>query len=145
MNVNRILAYVDLTDVSEQALEVAVRIAAAFESRLHVLRVIEEPLSAGWTAELSASALPEVQDAMEVETREYLGRVLAAAHAEIEPELDIETGEPAAEILELAADRAIDLVVLGSGGAEGDEDQVVESVVRRARCSVLVVRVPKNL
>ena len=45
------------------------RMAESFGARLHVLYTIEDPLSAGWTAEMSADRLPEVHEAMETEAR----------------------------------------------------------------------------
>ena len=48
--------------------------AESFGARLHVLYTVEEPLSAGWTAEVSAERLPEVHDAMEIEAQERLAR-----------------------------------------------------------------------
>ena len=43
-----------------------------FGARLHVLYTVEDPLSAGWTAEVSADRLPEVHEAMETEARQRL-------------------------------------------------------------------------
>ena len=45
------------------------RMAESFGARLHVLYTVEEPLSAGWTAEVSADRLPEVHEAMETEAQ----------------------------------------------------------------------------
>jgi nucleotide-binding universal stress UspA family protein len=53
-------------------------------------------------------------------------------------------GEPAAEIVSFAKDRAVDLLVLGTHGRTGLEHalmgSIAERVVRRARCPVLTVR-----
>jgi nucleotide-binding universal stress UspA family protein len=146
MEIKRILAYTDLSDASADALIVARHLAGAFDAGLHVLRVVTDPLSVGWTAEVSASALPEVQEAMEIETREYLDRVMdASPFGRVDTTLDIETGGASEEIINYVASRKIDLVVLGvdRDAAEGyEQEQTATDVLRRGLCSVLVVREP---
>jgi nucleotide-binding universal stress UspA family protein len=53
-------------------------------------------------------------------------------------------GEPAAEILEVAKEAKVDLIVVGTHGRTGLEHalmgSIAERVVRRAHCPVLTVR-----
>jgi len=60
----------------DKAVVFARRMAESFGARLHVLYTVEDPLSAGWTAEMSAERLPEVHEAMEAEARERLSRLI---------------------------------------------------------------------
>jgi hypothetical protein len=61
----------------DRSVTFARRMAESFGARLHVLYTVEDPLSAGWTAEMSAERLPEVHEAMETEARERLSRLIS--------------------------------------------------------------------
>jgi len=56
-------------------------------------------------------------------------------------------GEPAAEIARYAAESGIDLIVMGTHGRTGRELQlmgsVAEQTLRKAHCSVLVIKLPR--
>jgi nucleotide-binding universal stress UspA family protein len=57
-------------------------------------------------------------------------------------------GDPAAEILRLADEGGMDLIVMGTHGRTGLErllmGSVTEQVMRGAKCSVMVVKLPKG-
>ncbi|MBY0457130.1 MAG: universal stress protein [Gemmataceae bacterium] len=57
-------------------------------------------------------------------------------------------GDPAAEITRYAADAGIDVIVIGTHGRTGVDrlvmGSVAEKVMRDARCSVLVVKLPRG-
>ena len=56
------------------------------------------------------------------------------------------TGSPAAQILKLAEQERIDLIVMGSHGRTGLSKllmgSVAEGVMRKAKCPVLIVKLP---
>jgi nucleotide-binding universal stress UspA family protein len=58
-------------------------------------------------------------------------------------------GDPATEIVRYAAEAGIDLIVMGTHGRTGLErllmGSVAEKVMREAKCSVLVVKLPKGV
>jgi nucleotide-binding universal stress UspA family protein len=58
-------------------------------------------------------------------------------------------GDPAAEIVNYAAEAGMDLIVMGTHGRTGLErllmGSVAEKVMREALCSVLVVKLPKRV
>jgi nucleotide-binding universal stress UspA family protein len=58
-------------------------------------------------------------------------------------------GDPATEIVRVAVDAGMDLIVMGTHGRTGLErllmGSVAEKVMREARCSVLVVKLPKGV
>lgn len=58
-------------------------------------------------------------------------------------------GDPATEIVRYAQDAGIDLIVMGTHGRTGLErllmGSVAEKVMREAKCSVLVVKLPKGV
>lgn len=58
-------------------------------------------------------------------------------------------GDPATELVRYASEAGIDLIVMGTHGRTGLErllmGSVAEKVMREARCSVLVVKLPKGV
>lgn len=58
-------------------------------------------------------------------------------------------GDPATEIVRYSRDAAIDLIVMGTHGRTGLErlllGSVAEKVMRDAKCSVLVVKLPRGV
>jgi nucleotide-binding universal stress UspA family protein len=58
-------------------------------------------------------------------------------------------GDPADEIVRYATDAGMDLIVMGTHGRTGLErllmGSVAEKVMREARCSVMVVKLPKRV
>jgi nucleotide-binding universal stress UspA family protein len=58
-------------------------------------------------------------------------------------------GDPAGEISRYAADAGIDVIVIGTHGRTGVDrlvmGSVAERVMREAKCSVLVVKLPKGV
>ena len=140
----RIVVHTDFTEASVTAVQHARGLADALGATLHFLHVLQEPLSAGWTAEVSASALPEVQNAMEIEAEQWLDQVLSETEQErFQASLDIETGDIAEEIARYANESRADIIVLGASarrGGETSDTAVAEDVLRKCRCSVFVVR-----
>ena len=69
-----------LHGTNEESFDASVRFARqlvdAFGAELHVVYTVEEPLSAGWTAEMAADKLPELHQAIDTEARERLARTL---------------------------------------------------------------------
>lgn len=117
------------------------RMAESFGARLHVLYTVEDPLSAGWTAEVSAARMPEVHQAIEEEARERLARLIPEeAQDRLGVELVLRTGPPAKELVTYARDHAVDLAILL---AREDDDAAVTlagTLLAEAPCAVLVLR-----
>lgn len=139
LNVNSIVVYTDLSPASADALRAAHAVARASHASVQVLRVVAEPLQADWTSEMSAAGIPAVQDAIDAEAREWLEAVLGEADS-AGVDLDVETGDPAAEIGRYAREQRPDLLVIGAPGGSGDALDLAQQVVASAECSVLVVR-----
>jgi hypothetical protein len=123
----------------DRSVAFAKRLAESFAARLHVLYTLEDPLSAGWTAEMSAERLPDVHQAMEAEARERLAAYIPVEEQErLGIVIALGTGGgAAAAVVGYANDHRIDLVVLqaGTGGSE-----LAHTVIDNARCAVLVLR-----
>jgi hypothetical protein len=118
----------------------AKRMAESFGARLHVMYTIEEPLSAGWTAEMSADRLPEVHQAMAAEAEERLARLIPIEDQErLGVEFVIRTGPPSDELVRYTTERNIDLAIVQTPAGESDTG-IGHALLERGRCAVLVLR-----
>jgi len=123
----RILVATDFSPLSSIALEHAIALASLCRASIHLIHV-------------RADASGHVDD----EERRLAGLV-SRCHAEaLAVTWQVCAGPPAAAIVKAAADRAVDLIVLGTHGRQGVAHLVVgsvaEQVVRSAPCPVLTVR-----
>lgn len=109
-------------------------LADGLGATLHVIFTQDDPLNAGWQAEVDAAGLPDVHQAMEEEARQKL-RPIFGADAEL-PTIQIRTGDPVRAIAEYAADAKIDLIVIGLAGEEAKE--LAPALLDAAPCSLLV-------
>ena len=69
-----VLLHGGMDEAFDRSIAFARQLAESFGARLHVVYTLEDPLSAGWTAEVSAERLPEVHQAIEDEARQRLSR-----------------------------------------------------------------------
>jgi len=123
----RILVATDFSPLSSIALEHAIALASLCRASIHLIHV-------------RADASGHVDD----EERRLAGLV-SRCHAEaLAVTSQVCAGPPAAAIVKAAADRAVDLIVLGTHGRQGVAHlmlgSVAEQVVRSAPCPVLTVR-----
>lgn len=134
-----ILLHGGTDEVFDESVSVARRLAESFDARLHVVYTVEDPLSAGWTSEVSADRLPEVHQAMEAEARERLARVIPLDDQErLGVEIVLRTGPPIKEILSYANDHAIDMAIVQARGDAGTD--LARGLLDHARCALLVLR-----
>jgi nucleotide-binding universal stress UspA family protein len=139
----RIVAAVDFSEISMDALRQAASIAVETDAHLTVLHVIQVPEHlALWVDRVDGishvrawvdAAQAHLRAAVSPETREY-------AHVQQR----VETGTAYREILRVVDEQQADLVVLGAHGHGVVEEMFVGStaqhVARRASCPVLIVR-----
>lgn len=140
----KILCPLDFSADSQHALQVAIRLCAATGAELTLVHAWHVPALA------YAPELPFPADTVSALVRDE-ERLLAEAVDEVarttgrRPDGRFVTGLPWQQVCELLeADRAFDLVVMGSHGRTGFRrillGSVTEKVVRHAPCSVLAVR-----
>jgi nucleotide-binding universal stress UspA family protein len=139
--IKRILCPVDLSDVSQHALEHALAIASWYKASVSAFHVyhpsaVSGPIEMPSDERLSDVALTQLRadtDAW-IEMASPRGTVVDVLFG---------TGQPAAQILDLAMSLPADVIVMGTHGASGFEHlvlgSVTEKVVRKARCPVLTV------
>jgi len=143
VNVESILVPVDFSDVTEDVVEVATSMAAAFRSRLTLVHVEEpEPDLVGFEPGPVpvASAVPLMLRARQ-DQLEKLRAKLAAAHLEVSA---VYTSGPIVErVREQAKSMGADLIVMGSHGHGALYNLLVGSVasgvMKHPPCPVLLV------
>jgi|SRR5688572_3977105 len=123
----RILVPTDFSPLSTLAIEHAIALASVCLASIHLMHV-------------QADARGHVADA-----ERRLAGLASRCHAEaIVVTTQVCAGQPATAIVRTAADRAVDLIVIGTHGRQGVAHlmlgSVAEHVVRTAPCPVLTVR-----
>jgi nucleotide-binding universal stress UspA family protein len=144
MDLQTILHPTDYSDQSQAALDYAVDLARTFGARLIVLHTVPtlgpEDVSFG---EVANQKQPETYRR---HLWEDLHRRARITDPHVEVEYVLSEDEPAKAINELAAQRQVDLIVLGTHGRHGLqrllEGSVAERVIRSAPCPVLVLKPP---
>ena len=142
----KIVCPVDFSECSELALAQAVEIAAQNGAELLLITVAQPVTSAMIGDGTLFTELQPLQAAPEVELQVHLAKLrdkYCAAMLE-RTSLQVTMGVPFVEIVRCAREAEADLIVMGSHGRTGIEHlligSVAERVVRKAPCSVLVVR-----
>ena len=147
INLNTILVPSDFSECSDEAVRYGLELARRFDARVHLLHVVQDPVTQPWAAEGFSVPLFEVVEQWQKQAVERLtamvpqsdrGRVTVASVV----------ATPNAEILDYAAAHAVDLIVMGTHGRGGVSHMllgsIAERVVRRAPCPVLTVRRPQH-
>ncbi|HLL72507.1 MAG TPA: universal stress protein [Pyrinomonadaceae bacterium] len=149
MNIRSILLPTDFSQCAESALPYAAWLARQMKARLVCLHVVETTLPpVGYAA--VAEPLPVVDIGGQLEesaTRELPKLGAREECAGLDVEEVVAHGDAAGEIVRVARERDIDLIVISSHGRTGWGRMLfgstAESVVRHAHCPVLVVK-PKE-
>ncbi len=141
----RILVPTDFSGQSDAALDYARAIAGKFGSTLYLLHVIEAPFVSGALgSEAFIGDTPAAQMELIQESQTRLShRITPADRTRFNATGEIVSGTTAHSIVEYAAERGIDLIVMGTHGRSGVAHllmgSVAERVVRTAPCPVLTV------
>jgi nucleotide-binding universal stress UspA family protein len=132
-DMRRVLLHASSDEWFDRSAIVGGRLAREFNADLHVVYVVEEPLKAGWTAEMPIAKLPELHVAMEEEARERLGRLLPA-ELQQRIKIAIRTGDTSQELVRYTAENPVDLAIVQGS------DEHARAFAENARCSVLILR-----
>jgi len=145
----RIVCAIDFSTSSLLALSRALEFAQEADARLTLLHAIEFPAA---LREIVFSTDADVDRLHAAAEAEYLRRLRALVPARARTYCTVATrvneGKPAREIARVAAEERADLIVMGVHG-RGALDLMVfgsntNSVIRNARCPVLVVPTPRG-
>jgi nucleotide-binding universal stress UspA family protein len=140
----RILAPVDFSESSLQALSHAKEITAFYGSRLSLFHVIEETVHPYFYGTGKTSIL-EFRPDIKSRCEKAMKRMFAEAPGpDVEVTHHTETGHAVREILRFVEREKVDLLVISTHGLTGLRHfligSIAEKVVRRAPCPVLTVK-----
>lgn len=141
--IRRILFPTDFSERAEAAWEYAQTVASAFNAEIHLLHVLQEPVTMLPESALAVAPpavnMPELMEAAE----QGLERISQSTSNSV-TNRSVVSGPPAEEIVRYARDAGVDLIVLGTHGRTGLAHvllgSVAEKIVRKAPCPVLTVR-----
>lgn len=141
----RILVPTDFSLTADAALDYARALAAKFGASLHLLHVLEDPVTSGPLTPTSSLEASTFQSTLLDDARLRLAhRALPGPLAQMRATTDAIAGTATRAIVEYAATHGIDLIVMGTHGRTGVAHlligSVAERVVRTAPCPVLTVR-----
>lgn len=148
--IERILAPTDFSDNAMRAVREAAELAVHFQARLMVAHVIPPvptvPPEMHYNFEL-----PVYQEALQENARnrlEELKERLKSSGLGVEAEIEFCFGDPAREIVRIAAEWSADMIVIATHGHTGWQHlvfgSVAEKVVRTSRSTVLTIRLSEN-
>jgi len=146
MNLRSILLPTDFSECAAHAVPAAAGLARLTGASLVCLHVIEPVVPAvGWTPVAEPLPLADVGAHLEETAARELPRFARAPEcAGLKVDEVIAHGEAASEIVRVARERGVDMIVISSHGRTGLGrilfGSTAESVVRHAHCPVLVVK-----
>src|SRR5262245_14892360 len=140
MNIGTVLCPIDLSELAERELELAVQVCETFGARLvlhHNLSAISPALSKSW--EWDQAHCEEEPSAQEAEKR--LAELMRQLPRTVRAEAAITHGPLSAVVPALAEQLPADLLVIGTHGwSTADHASLTETILERARCPVLTIR-----
>lgn len=141
-----ILVTTDLSPLGDAALPLALDVARGLNARLLLASVVETPPA---PSPLYAHYYPmpdreQVERSREQLLGELRRRLAAQRSAGVETECVVSDGDPASEIVRLALDRNVSMVVMSTHGRTGVKrfllGSVADRVLRETHSPVLLVR-----
>lgn len=140
--ITHVLAPIDFSDTSREALGFAVELARAFDAALTLLHVWQIPAAVALEAPtLAADVVTPIEEAAAAQLEEELARVVRDVPRATGV---LRSGAAWERIVDVAEEKKADLVVLGTHGRTGVRrallGSVAEKVVRTCPVPVLTVR-----
>jgi universal stress protein A len=144
MEIRRILAPTDFSELSKQGLKSALELAQSFGAELLLLHVVDPPAYPVEGIVPSHLGAPLMDD-LERQASTELAQMLPEAPASrVNVSRRVGVGIPHRKIVEVAEEEEADLIVLTTHGRTGLSHlimgSVAEKVVRTAPCPVLTIR-----
>jgi len=148
MEIRSILLPTDFSECALYALSYAASFARAANASIICVHVIEPVVpTVGYTGMAEPLPIADISDQLEGSAERELPKIAEADEcAGLNVEEVIAHGDAASEIVRVARERGVDLIVIASHGRTGLGRMLfgstAESVVRHAPCPVLVVKPP---
>ena len=151
VEIRRILFCHDFSDTADFALSYAVLMAEKFSASLYLIHVIEENTSQQAFTEslISEGQLRRIHEDVEKNAEQRLDDI-RESHVSTLKECHpvISKGMPFLEIINVAKEKEIDLIIMGTHGRTGLSHlffgSVAERVLRESSCPVMTVRMPSK-
>jgi nucleotide-binding universal stress UspA family protein len=146
MQIRSILLPTDFSDCGNYALSYAASLARTFEASIICVHVIEPMVpTVGYSGMTEPLPIADISGQLEDSAERELPKIAECEEcAGLEVEELIVHGEASSEIVRVAKDRRVDLIVISSHGRTGLGrilfGSTAEAVVRHASCPVLVVK-----
>ncbi len=145
---NKILLPTDFSGCANYALPYAAAIARATNAQIICVHVVEPVVPAvGYTGLADPMPIADISEQLEDSAERQLPKLAECEECTgLNVEEVIVHGDAAAEIVRVASEQEVDLIVISSHGRTGFGriifGSTAESVVRHASCPVLVVKPP---
>jgi nucleotide-binding universal stress UspA family protein len=146
MDIRSILLPTDFSECGNYALSYASSLARTFGASIICVHVIEPMVpTVGYSGMTEPLPIADISDQLEDSAERELPKIAECDEcAGLDVEELIVHGEAAAEIVRVAKDRKVDLIIISSHGRTGLGrilfGSTAEAVVRHASCPVLVVK-----
>lgn len=150
MEIRSILLPTDFSECANYALSYAASFARSANASIICVHVIEPVVpTVGYTGMAEPLPIADISDQLEGSAERELPKIAEAEEcAGLNVEEVIAHGDAASEIVRVARERGVDLIVIASHGRTGLGRMLfgstAESVVRHAPCPVLVVKPPSE-
>lgn len=148
INLKRVLVPTDFSDSARLALRYGASFAREHSAELTLLHVVET-IAVGYASDLFPVPMAEVFQEIAGYARNELAKLSQAARDKgVRVVEQVVQGKPATEIIRVAREATIDMIVLGTHG-KGVLDHALfgsttERVVRKAPCPVLICRLAEH-
>jgi len=141
-NYKHILLAVDFSDDFDQVISKALKLQQQNQSKLTLVHIVELP-GATYTGEIPLPENFNLDQQMEDQAKERLSN-LANQHQLSDHRELVEIGAPKRELVRIAEEQDVDLIIVGSHGRHGLQlllGSTANGVLHLAPCDVLAVRV----
>lgn len=141
---SKVLLALDLSSNTELLCRKASQLAALYQAELLLLHV-NEPIVSDSTFDTLPALPVDFEDTLLRNARERLENI-AAEYAVDNKQIFLEIGETRHEIMRVAEEQQVDLIIVGSHGRHGVAlllGSTANAVLHHAQCDVLAVRIGK--
>jgi len=141
-----ILIAADFSDLSSQVIERAQELAHRYKSKLSICHIIEDYPIADFVYEPMISIDMDMRDAMLNSGKKHIANIATKLTIPTENQW-IEFGNPSHDIVRLAQENNVNLIVIGSHGRHGIKlllGSTANAVLHHALCDVLAVRLTEE-
>jgi nucleotide-binding universal stress UspA family protein len=144
IELHKILVPTDFSESARRAVDYGLSFARDYKAELILLHVVEA-VPVGYASDLFPVPVAEMYQEVSAYARSELEKLVAEATAQgVTAHQRVLQGKPSAEIVRLATEEAVDLIVLGTHGKDLLDQAIfgstMERVVRKAPCPVLTCR-----